>query len=233
MEPKVVQLSKTEHKNIKLSPNTNFEHLASHHLAPVIIQETPRLSAELPMAFIKNNQTNEYVFVALLGMKEGENLMVKDGKWQGNMIPASYTHFPISLIPSAEDKSKYGLTIDMSSEAVSETVGEPIFQEDGEETEAFKKRRQTLENFYQCSLSTHEFVKTMADLDLLLEQTLSFDVQGEQRNIAGINIIDEQKLNALSDEDFLSLRKKGYLTPIYAHFNSLGQTINLVNKFKG
>ena len=42
-------------------------------------------------------------------------------------------------------------------------------------------------------------------------------------NIGGIYTVDEQKLNALSDEDYLDLRRQGIIPLIYAHLSSLQQ----------
>ena len=54
---------------------------------------------------------------------------------------------------------------------------------------------------------------------------------GEQEfNLNGLFIVDEKKLSALSDEDFLSLRKRGFLGPIYAHLGSMHQVNNLIQK---
>ena len=43
-------------------------------------------------------------------------------------------------------------------------------------------------------------------------------------------MIDEKKLNELSDDVFLELRKLGFLTAIYAHLMSLQHTQKLVQK---
>jgi len=230
MQSQVAQLSNIEHKNVKLSMNTNFEHIANHHVTPVIIQELPRIASDLPVAFIKNAESQDYICVAILGLKDGENLLVKDGKWQGPLVPAGYTHFPLSLVPFPEDNAKYAITIDMASDAISEETGESLFDDEGNETEHLKSRRQALENYYQCAISTREFTKTLVDLGLLEEKGFSFEVNGEKRNVTGLHIVDEEKFNQLSDEALLDLRKKGYLAPIYAHLLSLAQTQRLVSR---
>ena len=53
------------------------------------------------------------------------------------------------------------------------------------------------------------------------------DVAGEKRNINGLYLIDEQKLNQLSDEAFLELKKRGILGPIFGHLGSLNQVNRL------
>ncbi|MDA0690151.1 MAG: SapC family protein, partial [Proteobacteria bacterium] len=46
---------------------------------------------------------------------------------------------------------------------------------------------------------------------------------GQRYNIEGIYTVDEEKFNALSDEDFLELRRQGLIPLIYAHLSSLQQ----------
>ncbi|WP_449359356.1 SapC family protein [Alishewanella longhuensis] len=77
---------------------------------------------------------------------------------------------------------------------------------------------------------THNFTEKLKSLDLIKEQVLTLTINGEKRNINGIHMVDDQKLNELSDEVFLELRKQGYLTAIYAHLMSLQHTQKLVQK---
>ncbi|WP_444995776.1 SapC family protein [Aliikangiella sp. IMCC44359] len=230
MQSNIAQLSSKDHKNTKLIANKNFKHLEGHHMAPLIAHELPSIAIDLPIVFVKNNQNNEYLCVALLGLKEGENLLVKDGEWQGMMVPAGFTHYPLSLQPHPEDNTKYTITIVTDSESVSETEGEALYSEDGEETEYLKKRRLSLENYYQCAVVTREFIKMLDELELLVEQGFSFEVNGEKRNVTGIHIVDEKKFSQLPDEKVLELHKRGFLASIHAHLISLKQTQRLVKR---
>lgn len=229
MQSKVAQLSSKEHSNVKLVLNRDFEHIEEHHMAPVIVHEVLSAASDLPVVFVKNGNSGDFLLVALMGLKEKENLLVKDGKWDSPFIPAGLTHFPLSLVPHPEDQSKYSMTIDMSSKAISDE-GEAIFNEDGTETENLSKRRQALENYYKCAITTRDFIKTVSEYELLEEQTITFEVAEDKRSVSGIFVVNEQKLNDLPDDKYLALRKKGYINPIVAHILSLKQTQRLVNR---
>ncbi|TQV74615.1 SapC family protein [Aliikangiella marina] len=229
MEPKIEQLNSNQHKNIKLVVNQDFSHVANHHVAPVIAQEIPSLSSDLPVAFIKNSSTGQYLCVAILGFKEEENLLVKDGKWTGPLVPAGYTHHPLSLIPLPEDKKQYTLTIDLASKAITDE-GEALFTENGEPTEYLEKRRKSLETYYAYAMATDDFTKTLVEMELLEEKQFSFQVGEDKRSVNGLFVINEDKFNQLSDEKFIELRKKGYLAPMYAHMLSLAQIPRLVKR---
>ena len=231
MQSTIVQLNNKEHQNIKLTPNHDFTHVASHHVTPVLMQELGRVAADLPVAFIKNSETGDYLCVALLGLKEGENLLVKDGQWQGTFIPAGYTHYPLALVPYPEDAKKYVITIDMASNAVSDN-GDALFNEDGTESEYLQKRRQALETYYKCAIATREFTKTLVALELLEEKGFTIEVGEDKRKVTGIHVVNEEKFNALPDDKIVELHKKGYLGAVYAHMISLSQTPRLVNRLK-
>lgn len=227
-QSQIAALNPEVHGKVKLTLNKDFSHLEKHNVSPLIVHEIATAAADLPVVFIKNSNNDEYVCVALLGLKEEENLLVKAGKWDGMFIPAGYTHYPLSLVPMPEDPKRYTITIDMASETISETEGEALFNEDGTESEHMQSRRKALENYYQAAMTTRSFVKELADLELLEEQGFSFDVNGQKRNVTGVHIVNEQKFNELSDEAFLDLKKKGFLGPIFAHLLSLRQTQRLV-----
>jgi len=229
MQPEIAQLNSNDHKDVKLVVNRDFSHVEKHHVTPVIAQEIPSLSADLPIAFIKNSTTGQYMCVAILGFKEEENLLVKDGKWLGPLVPAGFSHHPISLIPLPEDKSQYSLTIDMASTAITDE-GEALFNENGEPTEYLEQRRKSIETYYAYALATSDFTKTLVELELLEEKQFSFQAGEEKRNVNGLYVINEEKFNGLSDEKFIELRKQGYMAPIYGHMLSLAQIPRLVQR---
>ena len=67
-------------------------------------------------------------------------------------------------------------------------------------------------------------------MDLLIPQTLTFNIGEDKRTVNGIYTVDEKKFNELSDEKYIELRKKGYILPIYSHLISLQQTKKLVKE---
>lgn len=231
-QSKVAALSAKDHGNLKLTLNKDFSHVAKHNVSPLVVHEIGTAAADLPVVFIKNAKNEDYICVVLLGLKDEENLVVKDGRWDSLFLPAGYTHYPLSLVPMPEDANRYTITIDMAGQTISETEGEALFNDDGSESEHLQSRRKALENYYQAAIATRNFVKELADLDLFEEQGFSFEVEGQKRSVTGVHIINEKKFNELSDEVFLELKKKGYLAPIYSHLISLKQTQRLVGRIQ-
>ncbi len=228
MKNSIVQLNKNTHAQLKIKKQIDYSIAEDRNLVPVIIHEVSQLATEYPVAFIKNNETGQFVLASLLGLKEGSNLFIKDGNWMGEYIPASLTHYPLNLMINQDDATQYAITIDIDSEIVNESNGEALFDESGEETDYLKQRIEVLKNYYQCQHITKEFLKVITEYDLLEPQNLTYEVSGNKQSISGIYLISEKKLNQLEDSKFLRLKEKGFLSPIYNHLSSLNNIKKLI-----
>jgi hypothetical protein len=224
-------LHKETHKNIKIKPATSVEDLATQHALGVVVQEFALAGNQYPIAFVQGKDQEGYFPVALLGLEPNKNLFVNaDNKWEGMYMPARYTHKPFSVIPSKEDANLFGIAINMDSAVVSEKEGEALFTEAGEETEYLANRKKSLISYVEHEQITKAFIDELVKLDLLHSQNINVKVSEKEFNLNGLFIVDEKKLSALSDEDFLGLRKRGFLGPIYAHLGSMHQVNNLIQK---
>lgn len=227
MSVKISPLSYTEHGQVKIKTSQYIEHVSTQQVMPLIVHEFAQASYEMPVVFIKNSKTGEFESVGLLGFKPGDNIFYSKKGWRGNYIPAYVGHHPFALMPSAEDETKLQVIIYESSDLVNDQEGEALFDSTGKETEYLEKRKNILGNYYENAQVSKAFINTLNKMDLLIEQTLTINFNDEKMNINGVYLVDEKKLNELSDEDFLSLRKKNLLAPIYNHLRSLYQLNNL------
>ncbi|MCF6435768.1 MULTISPECIES: SapC family protein [Pseudoalteromonas] len=224
-EQQVQPLHNEKHANTKVQNGINVEFLKSQHLIPVVAHEFARVATEFPMAFVKNNETDKFQAVAMFGLEPGENLFVEDGKWTAGFAPLAVTRYPFGLVKHP-DGEQFGIVIDEASSLVGEEQGNALF-EDGKETEYLTRRKEALVNFIEFSRVTETFTQYLADKELLIPQTLTVEIKGEKKDINGIYLIDERKLNELSDEEYLELRKRGYLAPIFAFLTSTHQVARL------
>ena len=224
-------LHKETHKNIKIKPAQSVEDLANQHALGVVVQEFALAGNQYPIAFVQGKDKDGFFPVALLGLEPQVNLFVTaENKWDGMYMPARYTHKPFSVIPSKEDANFFGIAIDMESPVVSEDEGQALFNDEGEETEYLANRKKSLISYVEHEQITKAFVEELTKLDLLHSQNINVKVGEQEFNLNGLFIVDEKKLAELSDEDFLSLRKRGFLGPIYAHLGSMHQVNNLIRK---
>lgn len=220
-------LSYENHSQIKIKNSTNYLHAQNQQVVPLIVHEFSKASAEMPILFVKNAETGDFQAVALLGFKVNENLFYSEERWLGHYLPALISHHPFALMPSENDASQLQVFLKEDSHVISTTEGESLFDEQGNETDYMSKRKQAIGRYYEHSQVTQAFVNFLKEKQLLSQQNLTMDLNGEKIAINGVYLVDEKQLNALSDEDFLALRSRGFLSPIYHHLSSLNQLSKL------
>jgi len=215
------------HKNIKIKLGNDFRHAENQQVVPIIVHEFSAVSAEMPIFFVKNSETGEFQSVALLGLKPNENVFYQGGKWLARNVPAIITHHPFALVPSQDDENQLQVVLKEDSHVISQDEGEAIFDEEGNETEYMVKRKNSIGLYFENSRITKAFIEQINTLGLLQEKSLTLDLNGEKVALNGVYMVDEKALNELSEQDFLMLRKKGFLAPIYSHLNSSHQLANI------
>jgi len=229
MSLQIAPLNKEKHANTKIDVEQAFTHIKEEHLVPVSAHEFIRLGAELPIVFIKNERSGLYEAIAMLGLKTGENLMLDPAgnKWAGFYVPRAFRSYPLTLVPNPNDKDNLYICLVESSPMVNTEQGYALFNDDGSQTEFLQKRSEQMADFVRQMEMTKEFSRTLAELELLVPQSLTMDIDGKKQELTGFYVVDEAKLNELDADKFADLRNKGMLPPIYAHLMSLQQVQRL------
>lgn len=226
MSAAVRPLNFVDHGNVKIKPSRHFPHVAKEQIVPLVVHEFANASGEMPVVFVKNSDNGEFTPVAVLGFEQGENVFFGD-TWRGSYVPAVITHRPFALMPTPEDASQMQLMVQQTDELMANSEGEALFTEDGSETPYLEKRKNALGKYLEHTHITKAFVDFLAEHELLVEQTLNLEFDGQKRQLSGVYLVSEAKLNELSDEVFLNMRKRGYLSAVYAHLMSMQQLNNL------
>ena len=89
-------------------------------------------------------------------------------------------------------------------------------------TEALQRIIAFVGEYSDAAKATAAFTAELKALDLF--QTINIEIRSPDRatsNFSGFAAVSEERLNALPDETWLDLRRKGYLAPIHAHLISL------------
>ncbi|MCA0899263.1 SapC family protein [Microbulbifer agarilyticus] len=231
--PKIVPLRSDVHGKLKVRELGTFEHVKEAHMVPVTAHEFSRLGAEYPIVFVKNSDTGQFQSVALLSLKVGENLFVDGESWKGVFVPGAVRNHPFVLAPAGEDKEKLMVGLVENSPVVGEEEGNALFDDAGEESEYLKAKKESLVGYLESDQMTKAFIAILAEKDLLTTQNVAVNAGGEKINLTGIYMIDEKKLNELSEEDFADFRKRGFLPPLYAQLGSMHQFSRLAKMQAG
>jgi hypothetical protein len=209
-----------QHKGKYWKRYDSYTFVEKNNLAPLLAAEISKAIHAFPMAFI--NQGENFMLVGLMSLTPGKNMFVApNGQWLGVYVPSVFRGYPFRLA-RAEAKDDLILCIDEDSGLISDTEGEPFFDEQGQLAKPVKDVLDFLSQVEHNRMATQQAVSTLADAGLITEWPLKVKAGEGEKNIAGVYMVDEAKLNSLDDEAFLKLRKTGSLPLAYAQLLSMG-----------
>ena len=228
MFEKLVPVNKSRHAGKRIKQIEGFAFASQFHIASVMVHEFARAAAIYPVVFLEDKAQDEFRPVALMGLDAGENLFVDSlGKWQASYVPAIIRRYPFALA-STDQAGQFTVCVDEGSALVSDTEGVPLFNEQGEPSEAIENVKRYLGELQQMEVFTREFCKYFAEHNLFTPLNMRVRQADRIKNISGCYVVNEERLNNLSDERFLEMREKRYLPAVYAHLVSLAQIERLM-----
>lgn len=228
MFERIAPINRERHAKLRIRDITGFEFASRFHITYVTLHEFARAAAVYPLVFVEDKEKDEFRPVALLGLDAGDNLFVgADGKWEASYVPAIIRRYPFALASTNED-GRYTICIDEGSDLVSETEGAALFDDKGEPTQVVENVKRYLGELQQMDTITREFTRHLKAQNMLTPLNMRVRDQDKVKNIAGCYVVNEERLNNLSNEAFQELREKRYLPAIYAQLISLAQIERLV-----
>ncbi|MEO7068375.1 MAG: SapC family protein [Rhodanobacter sp.] len=225
-----VPLNRTEHKDLRLKAIPNVKFAMSAHSVPLTGAEFAVAARDLMILFA-GNDVKDAGPVALLGLRQGENLYIDaEGQWAPNTyIPAFVRRYPFILAEKPKDQEGDDFTVflDDSYEGFHAEEGERLFNEDGTDTEMLSNAVRFLGDFQQNVTRTRWFVEQLNKHDLLeprnirLQKDPKDGSQGNAINLNGLFVINEEKLLKLDEKTAAEFAREGVYGWIYAHLMSL------------
>jgi len=225
---RVVSLDKEEHGKLKLDQVRNLDFARKTNSVPLVMGEFVDASRDLPIVFVKGADQS-YMPVALLGLRESENLFIKpDGRWDGRYLPAFIRRYPFA--PADTGDGKLLVCIDEKAECLGVDDGEALFDENGPSS-TLKNVIGLLQEYQEQALRTQAFSKRLADYNLLVESNAQARLgDGSDFRLSGMYVVDQNRLQVLDRDKVHDFFSSGELALIYAHLQSLGNLQQLVEK---
>lgn len=221
----VIPLDRVLHKNLRLKSDHPVVPLAAEQnslfLAAVEFAEACKI---YPIVFVRAGEApadgspQAVAPLAVLGLKAGINLFVKDGKWTSSYVPAYLRRYPFAMARIEEGSDTVAVCIDTSWAGFSETEGDPLFTADGQPTELLQNAQGFLENFERETERTRLICQQLVEFDLL--QDMRFDATlstGEKFEVNGFLAVDEDKMAGLPDDKVLQLYRSGLMSLLEMH----------------
>ena len=224
---RVVALNDQTHARLRVRPACSFAYAARTNSVPLLSSEFFECAREYPIVFARGEAGP--VAVALLGLREAENLYVdKDGTWDARYVPAFVRRYP--FVPGKGAQGELLVCIDEASECFDAREGEPLFLE-AKPSPQLEHAMKFLAEFHQGAATTELLGRRLQDLGLLRQSdSLAQLNDGTQFRLNGLNVVDESKLRALDRDIVQELFVSGGLAVIYAHLMSLGNLGALVDR---
>lgn len=231
----LVSLNNIDHKNLKI--NVEYSPSYGHNSGCVLVLPTEfsDVQREYPIFFQKNQQTNKFQAIALLGLTPDENLFLNEGKWNANYIPAVIAKGPF-VIGFEEDPNGVAgemgrvVMVDLDDPRVGEQQGAPLYLEFGGESAYLGQVATALDGIHRGVQVADAMYDTFDQLGLIepckLELTLA---DGEIYRIQGCFAINRERLQSLTAENVAKLHAAGYLEGAYLILASLNNVKKLIN----
>lgn len=229
----LVPISRELHGKTRIRPLSSFAFAANTTAVPIYGSEIVPMSHEIPVVFIR--EADNFALCALIGLQAGQNLLLDpQGRWIGAHVPAILRRGPFRLGKVEDEQGpKMILCLDDGSDLLSETEGQPLFDESGAPTALVGAATTLLSQLERDIHVTRAICALLDQMGLIVPWPLDIaQPDGSKRRITDLFHIDEPKIGTLSGEDLVRLRDAGALAVIYAHLLSLSK-ISLLGRLAG
>lgn len=224
-----VPLSKTAHAKRVLKKKENVDFAKNITLVQLHNFEIQKAASYMPIMFVKNGDIVQ--MCGVLGLSKNENLFItEDNRWDLYYLPASFMSYPFRSAKTDDGKTAL-LFLEESGLIVDEDLGEPLFDEDGQETAILGHYIQLLSKIEQSNAANSIAISLMEKLELFTSSKIKIsEKSGENHFIDGLLSIDLERLNELDNENFIQLRQTFAIELIYAHLFSLSSFDKLLRR---
>lgn len=224
----LVELSRTEHRELRIRADRVEASAASQHLIPIVVGEFRKAATQYPIVFAKNPETGRFASYVLCGLGLEENLF-----WSGTELDVAYVPLNVRRQPfyvGMDDAAATNLLcIDLDSPCVDESGTRAIVDADGTDSAYLKEILAVLSELVAGKKATEQFIATVLSLDLLAPIMLDIVLDdGAPLQIQGLYALDEDKLRQLDAAEIARLWQSGYLDLFYAAMIASGQIFKLI-----
>lgn len=224
---RIVGVSPELHGALRLDRSAGFAYAAQAQSVPIGLGEMEAVAQHFPILFATGPKITA---VALLGLREGENLFVRpDGSWRPDAyVPAYIRAFPFVFVEDTASRTLY-VGMEPDADCLRLDAGAPLF-EDGKPTAALNEAVGFCSAFRDNLTAADGFAQALEAAGLLEQEeaNIAFTHGGATR-VLGFKVVKPERLDAVSDATFLDWRRRGWIAPLYAHLHSMARWSRLID----
>jgi hypothetical protein len=216
---RAVPVNPRQHREVSIRTGSDYTFAKNVNSVPLMAVEFELSCPEYAIVFAGDG--NAVMPVALLGIRDSENLYVEDnGAWNSKYLPAFVRRYP--FVFSSTDGARFTLCLDEEFPGVNKRgLGERLFDAEGERTLYLQRVLSFLQAYQAQFEATRAFTQRLVDLDLLEGMQAQFTLRSGQRvTLGGFMTVNRNRLRALSGDVLARLATTGDLDLIYAHLHS-------------
>lgn len=218
---RVTPITIERHGDWSVKGSTDYSFARRINSVPLVAAEFANAATEYAIVF--SGPADELMPVAVLGVKENDNLYVDaNGAWQAGYVPAFVRRYPF-VFSSADEGKTFTLCIDEDYAGCNQTgEGERLFDSAGERTQYLQGVLGFLSVFQGQFQRTREFCRKLREHDLLEPMQVQFTTgSGEQTSLTGFMAVNRDRLKALPDGLLGEMARTDELELVYTHLQSM------------
>jgi hypothetical protein len=225
----LVELSRAEHSELKISPDLAEASAARQHLIPIVSSEFRKAATQYPIVFAKNPETGRFAPYVLNGLEPEENLFWSGTKLEVAYVPLNIRRRPFFVGTGDASSGANVLCIDIESSCLTASGQNSIVDADGSDSSYLKEILSIVGQLVDGQKQTSSFINTALSLDLLCPIVLDIVLEdGKPLHVEGLYSIDEDRFRSLDKDKVARLWNEGLMDLIYSVIISTGQIFNLI-----
>lgn len=203
------------------------------HMIPLSFTEIPAASRDYPIVFVSDDKTKAFTTMAVLGMKEKQNLyLLSTGKWDRRVyLPAYVRRYPFCMarvrLNGEEQRQR---TICVDQDALNDQ-GQALFDDAGFPLPHWAQIKKLLEEYETDLARCNQMCEILSDFGLFEPFSMRAVLEGGfSLEVTGMHRIEEKRLQNLKADQLRSLLKKNVIAKIFAHVQSLENFHRLLDR---
>jgi hypothetical protein len=226
---KPVQLDNDTHRDLRIVTTRGAAWGDDVMTTPVFLSEFRNVQAHYPIVFQAADNGPGMQPVALLGLRNGENLFLDAHGWDAAYVPLALERGPFMIGRGGDQLT---IHVDLDSPRIGRGEGEPAFLPHGATSEYLERINTVLGAIHHGVEAIPAFVAALLRHELLESFVLDIEAaDGSQNRLAGFHTINEERLAALDAAALAELHRPGWLAAIYMAFASTAHLRDLIERY--
>lgn len=225
--PRHAPLNNIDHRDLRVATSRAAEYGDDVMSAVTFPAEFRNIQAHYPIVF-QPQAEGGFQPIALLGLKQGQNLFLRHGRWDAPYMPLAIERQPFLI---GFDQGEPVVHVDLDSPRIVARDGEALFLPYGGHTDYLERISSVLQALHQGLQATPAFVAALQRHQLLEPFGLEFEfADGSAHRWAGCHTIHEDRLAKLDAAAVAELHQAGHLHDIYMAVASVARFRDLIQR---